>query len=127
MVINTQKENFFDQTIGIEALSEIITNPVDILGAAIGGKIGHTLSKKCKNKKLSSIMTGLGVIIGFLPVAVMEAKFTKEQKLAEKIGTMKAIKELDNSKKFASKEKFPIEFIEKNKKDCPNIFAKFIN
>ena len=46
-------------------------------------------------------MTALGTIIGFLPIAVMEAKFTKQQKLAEKISAMLAIKDIKDYRKFA--------------------------
>lgn len=100
MVVNTQREKMFEQTVGIEALSEIVTNPIDILGAAAGGAIGKALGKKC-NPKFAPLMTALGTIIGFVPVAVMEAKFTSEQKKAEKIATMLAMKELENPQKFA--------------------------
>lgn len=100
MVVNTQKEKMLEQTVGIEALSETVTNPVDILGAAVGGAIGNALGKKC-NQKYAPLMTALGTIIGFVPVAVMEAKFTSEQKKAEKIATMLAMKELENPQKFA--------------------------
>ena len=99
--VNTLKENMYNQTVGIEVFSETVTNPIDIVGAAIGGKIGHTLSKNCQNKKLSGLMTFIGTLIGFLPVAIMEAKFTNAQKKAEKIGTMLSMKELENNKKFA--------------------------
>ncbi len=101
MVINTHRENMYNQALGIEVLSEIVTNPIDFLGAAAGAKIGHSLSKKCKNKKLAGMMTAIGTVVGFIPVAVMEAKFTKQQKLAEKISAMSTIKDMENYKKFA--------------------------
>lgn len=100
LVVNTQREKMFEQTVGIEALSETVTNPIDILGAAVGGAIGNALGKKC-NAKYSGLMTALGTIIGFLPIAVMEAKFTAEQKKAERIASMLAMKDLDNPQKFA--------------------------
>lgn len=100
MVVNTQKEHFFDKTIGIETLSEIISNPIDILGTAVGAKIGNMLAQKC-NPKYKGLMTALGTIAGFVPIAWMEAYFTKEQKLAEKISTMCAMKDLQNPNKFA--------------------------
>ena len=100
MVYNTHKENFFNQTVGIEALSEIITNPVDILGAAVGAKVGNMLAHKC-NHKYKGLMTAIGTIVGFIPIAIMEAKFTKEQKTAEKIASMLSIKDLKDIRKFA--------------------------
>ena len=100
LVVNTQRENMLKTTTGIETLSEIITNPVDILGAAIGGAIGNALSKKCSSK-YAGLMTVLGTIAGFLPIAIMEAKFTAEQKKAERIASMLAMKDLDNAQKFA--------------------------
>lgn len=124
MVVNTHRERMYDQSIGIEVLSEIITNPVDILGAAAGAKIGNSLAKKCPNKKLAGMMTALGTIIGFLPIAVMEAKFTKQQKLAEKISAMLAIKDIKDYRKFADYS-FDIEpFNVQN--EPADIFKKFI-
>ncbi len=101
MVINTQREILYDNTVGIEVLSEIISNPIDILGTALGAKIGHSLSKKCPNKKLGGMMTAIGTLVGFIPIAIMETKFTNEQKKAEKISSMLAIKSLENPRKFA--------------------------
>ena len=46
-------------------------------------------------------MTAIGTIIGFIPIAIMEAKFTAEQKKAERIASMLAMKDLENYKKFA--------------------------
>ena len=100
LVVNTQKEKLLENTVGIEVLSEIITNPVDIAGAAIGGAIGNAIGKKC-NSKYAGIATALGTIIGFIPVAIMEAKFTAEQKKAERIASMLAMKDLSNAQKFA--------------------------
>ena len=100
LVVNTQKEKLLENTVGIEVLSEIITNPVDIAGAAIGGAIGNAIGKKC-NSKFAGIATALGTIIGFIPVAIMEAKFTAEQKKAERIASMLAMKDLSNAQKFA--------------------------
>lgn len=125
MVVNTHREKMFDQSLGIEVLSEIVTNPVDIIGAAVGAKIGNSLSKKCPNKKIAGMMTALGTIIGFLPIAVMEAKFTKQQKLAEKISAMLAIKDIKNHKKFADYSFDEISFNIKN--EPAEIFKKFIN
>lgn len=126
MVVNTQKENMFNQTVGIEALSEIVTNPVDILGAAIGSKIGNGLAKKC-NPKLTPVMTAIGTVAGFVPVALMEAKFTSEQKKAEKIATMLAMKDLENTPKFADNSevmnKLSTLKIEQN---APQIFKDFL-
>lgn len=126
MVVNTQREQMFEQTVGIEVFSETVTNPIDILGAAIGGKIGHTLSKNCPNKKLSGLMTFIGTVIGFVPVAIMEAKFTKEQKKAEKIATMLTMKDLDNKMKFAdfSQETANIDF--NFQENSSKIFKDFI-
>lgn len=100
LVVNTQRERMFEQTVGIESLSETVTNPIDILGAAVGGAIGNALGKKC-NAKYAGLATALGTIVGFLPIAIMEAKFTAEQKKAERIASMLAMKDLENPKKFA--------------------------
>ncbi len=108
--VNTLKERMLEQTVGIEALSEIISNPIDIAGAAVGGVIGNKLANKVANKKLKVLMTLLGTAIGFVPVAIMEAKFTNEQKKAEKIATMLAMKDLNDARKFADYSEEQIAF-----------------
>ena len=90
----------FEQTVGIESLSETVTNPIDIIGSAIGGVVGNLIGKKC-NAKYTGLATAIGTIVGFLPIAIMEAKFTAEQKKAERIATMLAMKDLEDTKKFA--------------------------
>ena len=110
MTVNTMKERMLEQTVGIESLSEILSNPIDIMGAAVGGVIGNKLASKVSNKKLKALMTILGTAIGFVPVAIMEAKFTNEQKNAEKIATMLAMKDLSDSRKFADYSEEQISF-----------------
>ncbi len=100
--INKQREYLYNQSVGIKALSETILGPLDIVSTAVGGKIGHTLSKKCQNKKISGILTGLGAVIAFIPAAIIEAKLTKQQKLSEKIAVMLAIKDLNNKSSDSS-------------------------
>ncbi|MCD7740276.1 MAG: hypothetical protein LUH11_02895, partial [Candidatus Gastranaerophilales bacterium] len=106
MVLNTQREELYNQSVGIKALSETILGPVDVASAAIGGVIGHNISKKCPNKKFSGMLTGLGAVIAFIPAAILEAKLTKQQKLSEKIAAMLSIKKLQNSQKFAADDDF---------------------
>ena len=124
-VVNTQREILYDQTVGIEVLSEIISNPIDILGTAIGAKIGHSLSKKCANKKLAGMMTAIGTVVGFIPIAIMEAKFTNEQKKAEKISSMLAIKNLENPRKFADFSNKEFENL-KSAEDFSSTFKEFL-
>lgn len=109
MVLNNHREHLYNQTVGIETLSETVLAPVDILFTAIGGFIGNKLSKLGGNKKLSGLYTGLGAIIGFIPTALAEMAFTKEQKKAEKIASMLSIKDIQNTRKFADKNKKEIE------------------
>lgn len=101
MVINNQREKLFEQSVGIKSLSETILGPLDIIATAVGGFLGNKLSKKCSNKKLAGMMTGIGAVIAFIPAAIIETKLTKQQKLAEKSSVMLTIKELDDIKKFA--------------------------
>lgn len=121
LVVNTQRERMLEQTVGIEALSETVTNPIDILGAAVGGAIGNALGKKC-NAKYAGFMTALGTIVGFIPIAVMEAKFTAEQKKAERIASMLAMKDLDTPQKFADYSNSEYENIQ-----APKNHAKVFN
>ena len=111
MVLNNHREHFYNQTVGIEALSETVLAPVDILFSAIGGFIGNKLAKASGDKKLSSLYTGLGAVIGFIPTAFAEIAFTKEQKKAEKIAAMLSIKDLQNNRKFVDKNKREIKHI----------------
>ena len=105
MVINNQRESLFEQSVGIKALSETILGPLDIIATAVGGKIGHSFSKKVQNKKIAGMLTGLGAILAFIPAAIVEAKLTKEQKLSEKIAAMLAIKDIQDVNKFADTSK----------------------
>ena len=56
----------------------------------------------------------LGAIIGFIPTAIAEIVFTKEQKKAEKIAAMLSIKDLQDYRKFADKNKKEINYIEQD-------------
>lgn len=125
MVINKQREHLYEQSVGIETLSETILGPIDIAATAIGGTIGSKMAKKCANKKLSGLLTGLGAIIAFIPAAIIEAKLTKQQKLSEKIAAMLAIKEIQNPSIFengSNSISLPNSQINKN---IPDIFANF--
>ena len=125
MVINKQREHLYEQSVGIETLSETILGPIDIAATAIGGTIGSKMAKKCGNKKLSGLFTGLGAIIAFIPAAIIEAKLTKQQKLSEKIAAMLAIKEIQNPSIFengSNSISLPNSQINKN---IPDIFANF--
>ncbi len=103
MIINNQREKLYDQSVGIKALSETLLGPIDIVATAIGGKLGHSFSRKINNKKLSGLLTGLGAVIAFIPAAIVEAKLTKQQKLSEKIAAMLAVKDIQDVKKFVHK------------------------
>lgn len=122
MVLNNQRENLYNQTVGIESLSETILGPIDILGTAIGAKIGHVLGKNSKNHK--GLYMGLGAILAFIPVAMIETFFTKQQKMAEKTAAMNAIKEIKDPRKFANKSNTLFENIQKDK-NTPQIFRQF--
>ena len=100
MALNIQKEEVYNQTVGIKSLSETILGPIDIIATAIGGTIGNKLAKKCGNTKLKGFLTGIGAVIAFIPAAIIEVKLTKQQKLSEKIAAMLAIKRMENSALF---------------------------
>lgn len=121
MTLNSQREQLYNQTIGIESLSEIVLGPIDILGTAIGAKIGQVLGKN--SAKYKALYMGLGAILSFIPVAMIETFFTKQQKLAEKTSVMKAIKDIKNPRKFADFPKIQFENIQKDK-NTPRIFQQ---
>ncbi len=125
MVINKQREHLYEQSVGIETLSETILGPIDIAATAIGGTIGSKMAKKCANKKLSGLLTGLGAIIAFIPAAIIEAKLTKQQKLSEKIAAMLAIKEIQNPSIFENGSNSISLSNSQINKNIPDIFANF--
>ncbi|MBQ9246406.1 hypothetical protein IJ182_09090 [bacterium] len=124
-VLNNQREKLYEQSVGIKALSETILGPLDILATATGGFIGNKMSKTCKNKKLASIMTGLGAVIAYIPAAIVEAKLTKQQKLAEKTSVMLALKDMQEISQFADKEIQIFPEFKQVKQSHRNIFSNF--
>ena len=124
MVINNHREKVYEQSVGIKTLSETILGPLDIAATAIGGTIGNRMSKKCANKKLAGMLTGLGAVIAFIPAAIIEAKLTRQQKLSEKIAAMLAIKDIDNVNLFAGD--FALYSGSKCQKNNPAVFSEFI-
>lgn len=122
-VINTQREHLYNQSVGIKALSETILGPIDILATAVGGFLGNKLAKHCSNKKLSGLFTGVGALIAFIPAAILEAKLTRQQKLSEKIAAMLAIKDIQDTKKFAASDRTKKDFNIENK--LPSVFEAF--
>lgn len=125
MVINNHRENLYDQSVGIETLSETILGPLDIAATAIGGLIGNRLAKKCPDKKISGLLTGLGAVVAFIPAAFVEAFLTKQQKLSEKIAAMLAFKKFQDVTLFAdnSVTKNYADFQIDRKK--PEVFSEF--
>lgn len=103
-IVNNHKENLYNETVGIESLSEVASNTVDIVATAAGAKLGNCMAKKCNNPKMKGVLTALGAIIGFIPAAITEAKFTQQQKIAEKIAAMKSVKDLETSSLFYNPE-----------------------
>lgn len=101
MAINKQREHLYNQSVGIKAFSESILGPIDILSTAIGAKLGSILSTKFPNVKSKKLFVGLGAIVAFIPAAFIEAKLTKQQKLAEKTAVKLSLDELNDNKQFA--------------------------
>lgn len=122
-VLNTQRENLYNHSVGIKSISETILGPIDILTTAIGGKIGSSFAKKINNKKFTGLFMGLGAIIAFIPAALAEAKLTAVQKRSEKNAVLKSINDLKNPRIFCEipDEKYNINL--KNKKS--KIFSEF--
>ncbi len=125
MIINKHRKNVYEQTVGIKTLSETILGPLDIVATAIGGFLGHLLSKKISNHKLARVMIGLGAVVAFIPAAIAEAKLTKQQKLAEKIAAMLTIKDF-NPKQFADYETSINSDFYQNLQGNSKIFSDFI-
>ena len=126
-VINNQREKLYEQSVGIKSLSETILGPLDIIATATGGFIGNKLSKNITNKKLAGIMTGLGAVVAFIPAAIIEAKLTKQQKLAEKISVMLSLKDMQKVSDFSSDDKYSYKYNKKPSNKYPVIFKDFIN
>lgn len=100
-VINIQRQHNYDETIGIKTFSETVSAPIDILTTALGAKLGLVLVNKFPNIKHKSLLKIMGALIAFIPAAIAEAKFTKEQKSAEKSAVALAIKDIKNPMMFA--------------------------
>lgn len=100
-VINKHREHVYEQSVGIKSLSETILGPIDIIATALGGILGNNLAKRLSDKKHSSLMTGLGAVIAFIPAAIIEAKLVKQQKLSEKIAAMLTINDIQDERLFA--------------------------
>lgn len=107
MVINKHREEVYNQTVGIKAFSESILGPIDIVATAFGALIGNGLSKLIPGVKNTRLFTGIGAAMAFVPAAIVEAKLTKQQKLAEKIAAMKTIKNLQDANMFLGDENSP--------------------
>jgi len=105
MALNEQRENVYEQSVGIKTFSETVLGPVDIAAAAIGGVLGSKLAaillKQNPNNKAAGLCKGLGAVLTYIPAAILEAQLTKQQKLSEKTGTAMAITNLRDIKKFA--------------------------
>ena len=104
MVINNQREKVYEQSVGIKSLSETLLGPIDIIATAVGGFTGSKLAKRCSNKKLAGMLTGLGAVVAYIPAAIIEAKLTKQQKLSEKTAVMLALEDMQDISKYADKE-----------------------
>ena len=125
MVINKHREEVYDKTVGIKAFSESILGPIDIVSTALGAIIGKNIAKNTANPKYNRLFTGLGAIVAFIPAAIIEAKLTKQQKLAEKIAAMKSIKDLQDPMLFINEETDSLQNI-KIPKNYSKAFKDFI-
>ncbi|MBQ3642735.1 hypothetical protein II906_12540 [bacterium] len=99
-LLNSQREHLYNQTVGIKTFSETILGPIDIASTAIGAFIGSALSKKLPNVP-KNLLKGLGAVAAFIPAAIIEAKLTTQQKLAEKSAVMMALNDNSETKNFA--------------------------
>lgn len=105
----------------VEAVGQIVQNPIAIVGTLAGMGLGALVASKkmaktakmakAKNENLSfidtlnaSIPIFIGTLIGAIPTVAFDYVVTKEQKKASRIADMLAIKELDNYKEFVDYE-----------------------
>lgn len=126
MVINKHREEVYNQTVGIKAFSESILGPIDILTTALGAVIGTGFAKKISNPKLTRLFSGIGALIAFIPAAIIEAKLTQQQKLAEKIAAMRTIKDIQNPNLFSDNQ-VPEHNYMISAQNYPEIFKDFSN
>lgn len=124
MVINKHREELLNNTVGIESFSETILGPIDILSTAIGAFIGNNLAKKVSNPKQTKLFSAIGAILAFIPAAAIEAKLTKEQKLAEKISAMRTLKNIQDTNLFLSNT---TKTNSEKKEKTSEIFKDFLN
>lgn len=104
----------------VEAVGQIVQNPVALVGTLGGMAIGGLIASKKANKMLkenkvtkeNSVAMGLnaaipivlGIFVGAIPAVIFDYFITKEQKKASRIADMLAIKELDDYKEFVDYE-----------------------
>ncbi len=105
----------------VEAVGQIVQNPISIIGTISGLAVGTIIAdKKAKTmlkNKTTPFIAGLnsaipiifGVFIGAIPAVVTDYFITKEQKKASRIADMLAIKELDDYQEFIDYENLSIE------------------
>lgn len=95
----------------VEAVGQIIQNPIAIVGELGGIAIGGMIAAK-RYKASASIVDSLngavpillGALIGAIPAVVFDFFITTEQKKASRIADMIAIKELSDHKEFVDYE-----------------------
>lgn len=122
-VLNIQRENLYNYTVGVKSISESVLGPIDILTTATGEKLGTCIANKINNKKLSGLFKGLGAVIAFIPAAVAEAKLTAVQKRAEKNSVIKSINDIKNPRIFCEIPDDKYNFYFNNKKS--KVFSEF--
>ena len=101
ITINTLDDQLQKYASAMETITESTTIPLDIIAPVIGtfsaDKLHKTLSPK---SHLGLLYKGIGALIAFLPAAMSEIYFVKQQRKAKRCAVLIANNQLQNSDKF---------------------------
>lgn len=101
LAINTLDDQTQKYAMSLEALSESITIPLDIIAPLIGTFSADKLHKHFSpNGHYRGLFKGLGAIIAFLPAAMSEIYFVGQQRKAARAATLIATNNLQDENKF---------------------------
>lgn len=102
MTINKVDDKNQKYSESVEALSEIVLAPIEILSTASGALMGNKIAAKVETTKFKGLFTVVGALIGFIPSALTELYTTGLQRNSLRISSMLASKELDDYRQFVN-------------------------
>ena len=94
----------------METITESTTIPMDIISPVLGTFCADKLHKAISPKsRLGLLYKSIGALIAFLPAAMSEIYFVKQQRKAKRCAILIANKQLQNNDKFLDPSKKEIQ------------------